>query len=55
MIFHVIDLMYVAYIFIYQLLIVVYTLAYKFDILHILKSTVYQTRIIAKHAYWNRA
>ena len=50
MIFHVIDLMYVAYVFIYQSLIVVYILAYKFDILQIFKSTVYRTRIVVYHA-----
>ena len=51
MIFHVIDLMYVAYVFIYQLLFVVYILAYKFDVLQIFISTVYRTRIIIPVKY----
>ena len=38
--------MYVAYVFIYQSIFVVYILAYKFDILQIFKSTVYRTRIV---------
>ena len=47
MIFHVIGLMYVAYVYINQSLFVEYIPTYKFDILQIFKSTVYPTRIIS--------